>query len=483
MFTEAYLLNLPNPPGLNVYKAFAGGFGTLGGIKGGTLIPQYLIYAASACENKGVKYNILDAQALDYRSTDIVKEVELKQPDIIIAWISLPSMDHDVKVLNDLRKSVPNTTIIGIGTVCKVIPEKILTTCKVDALLSGNYPYYNSISNLIERFNGDVESLNSVPGIIRKNKGVKFSNPIDKSNEKLDEINLEVYHKLPVEKYVSDYLDREYNKISGIPILTGVGCPYGCIYCPYPIGYGTKVVNKSTNKIIEEIEFLIKTFSITGFILREQAFTHNRKRVLDFCSEINKRSLDIRWGFETRVDLVDRELLDFMNKAGCFRIHFGVETGDEEILSRIGKPHIDKDKIKNAFDDSKEAGIFTHAHMMIGFPDDSWKSIEKSKDFLREINPDDMDVNIVTPYPGTKLYDAMLDEGVVVPEDWAMFTSYNPVLNTKNLSSDELIKAKDKLKLDFYRFKLKSDPKYRKQLLKRLPRKILNRVKVRFLNA
>ena len=78
-----------------------------------------------------------------------------------------------------------------------------------------------------------------------------FEETPDKSGleeKKLDDLNLSVYSKLPVEKYLLDYQDREFKTVKCIPILTGVGCPYSCSYCPYPLGYGSKTLNKSVEK-------------------------------------------------------------------------------------------------------------------------------------------------------------------------------------------------------------------------------------------
>lgn len=475
-----FLLNLPNPPGRNINRAFAGGFGTLGTPSDKEiLIPQYLLYAASALENQSIGYDILDAQALNYSIQDILKSVTESSPDILIAWLSLPSLKHDIHVLDKIKKTMADSTVMTYGTVCKVLPNEISEKSKIDGLIAGCYPYYNKISTFSKLFNGKLSEIqNNFQGIHFKANGKIISNPIDNEREDLDQLNLSVYHKLPVKNYVYDNLDRDCNIIPCIPIVTGVGCPYNCIYCPYPVGYGNHVITKSIDNIIKEIEFLKDTFGINGFIFREQAFTYSKKRVREFCDEIINRDLNINWLIEARIDQVSEKLLSKMKEAGCFRIHYGVETGNEAILQNIGKPCLTRAKIKTTFSQTKEVGIFAHAHMMVGFPKENWETIHTSIEFLKEINPDAININIVTPYPGTILFDMLEKEGLLTSHNWSDFTSYEPVIRTRFLSEKDLKKARKKMKLEFIKFKIKTDPNFRRNFLKKLPKKLWNRLEL-----
>lgn len=474
-----FLLNIPNPPGRNIYRAFAGGFGTLGSVYGDTLIPQYLLYAASALENQNQNYDVMDGQAPNYTIKDILSEVKKSSPDVLIAWLSLPSLAHDIHILDELKTALPETIVFGCGTVCKVLPEEILKKSKIDALITGNYPYYNSISSLaVSLNNGFTNDLKDVPGIILKKNGKIIKGPKVNERENLDKLNLGVYHKFPVERYVADYLDRNYNKISCIPILTGVGCSYSCSYCPYPLGYGRKILTKSIENIIKEIEFLMNNYGVNGFVFREQAFTHNRERTLKFCNEIIKKELKIKWLIETRFDNTDIELLKDMKGAGCFRIHYGVETGDEALLKSKGKPGTKVKQIKKAFSETKAVGISTHAHVIVGFPDETEESVEDTVKLLKKINPDHVNVNIATPYPGTKLYKEALKKKYLLKTNWSDYTSCTPLIKTERFSPEMIEKARKKIKREFLKFKLKNDGQFRKNFVFKLPFKIKNRLLV-----
>ncbi len=474
------LLNLPNPPGQNIYREFAGGFGTTGSLgEGNNLAPQYLIYAASAMENEAASYSVIDAQALNLTIQNIIEELEKDPPEVLIAWLSLPSLDSDLHLLDEIKACFPATMIIALGTVCRVLSKEILDKSKIDALLIGNFPYYSPILSLIKEVdNGGVEALSSVPGFMRRQDDGQIPDQMILLEKDLDVLNYSVYSKLPVEKYLLDYQDRRFKTVKCIPILTGVGCPYSCSYCPYPLGYGSKTLNKSVEKVLLEIEFLIENYGIYGFAFREQAFTHSKKRVHSFCDEIIKRGLQIKWVCETRVDLVDREMLSKMKLAGCFAIFYGVETGDDELMKSIKKPVLSKNKVIETFRETKKAGIVAHAHMMIGFPDESWSTINNSIDFIKKFNPDHININVVTPYYGTKLREAVVEEGLLRSEDWGMYTSYEPVVKTKHLSEKDLIRARRKMKTEFYKFKFKTDARYRIVLLKKLIKKVFRQLHI-----
>jgi radical SAM superfamily enzyme YgiQ (UPF0313 family) len=473
-----FFLNLPSPPGRNIYRAFAGGFGTLGGSsKDDVLFPLFLLYAVSAAEELKVEFKVLDAQAEGQSLNQVIDAVKNHVPDVLIAWPSLPSLEWDINTLKEIKKASPKTLVIGLGTSANVLSREVLGA--VDLIVKGFYPYYHVILEIIQTLEdkglAEIDSLISLNGAIHVNGGKTVENDFSSYSEEIDRLNLDAYHKLPVKKYTAQFLDKSYNYIDCIPILTGVGCPYGCAYCPYPLGYGNKIVNKSIKKIIEEIEFLNSSFGIKGFVFREQAFTHSKKRVIELCDEIIRKDLNIKWLVETRADLVDRETLMRMKEAGCFRIHYGVETGDPNLLKSVGKPRLGLDKIRSAFTLTKENDIFAHAHLMIGFPEENEDSINRSIQFIGEIEPDSVNINIVTPYPGTEFYDEVIANGHLSNQDWSLFTSFEPISEIRYLESEDLKKARKKIKRQFYKIKIRKDPEFRTFFMKQLPRKLWNK--------
>lgn len=478
--TRFMLLNLPNPPGLNIYRGYAGGFGTLGGTAGPTLLPIYLLYTLSAAITSGCEYRVLDAQALGYDTHKVIETVKINDPDILISWLSLPSLSNDIQVLNQIKKEMPGIRIIAFGAICNVMPEEILSKSSIDFIIKGRYPFYTimmSLINMLKQNPLDQNTFNKLGAICLK-EGRLFQDTQQLYNEDLDQLSFDAYGQLPVRKYISEVPDARGSMIKYIPLLSSVGCPYSCIYCPYPIGYGRTVLQKSIKRIVDEIDFLKTKFGISGFMFRDQVFSHDKERVIRLCDEIIGRKLDINWFVEGRVDEVSETLLRKMKEAGCIRILYGVETGAAEHLKKVGKPGMQIETIKKAFMAAKEYDIGTTAFMILGLPGENKDTLRNSLDLLREIKPDHANINVATPYPGTRLYEISKEQGWISTFDWSKYTSYNAILNTSRLNVAQVDASAKSLRRGFRNFKLRSDANYRKFYAKKLPEEIIKRIKL-----
>jgi len=473
------LLNLPDPPGCHISRDYAGGFGIAEPISDETLLPIHLLYAASALKKSGYQYDILDAQVVRYDSSQIVNAIERAEPSGLISWLSLPSLHDDLALLSQIKKAKPDIIIIALGAVCNVMSEEILLNSNIDLVIKGMHPYYNLISNLCNILKDSPLSkhtFDKIGGAAYIEEGKTVLSSLDPYYEDLDQLLLDTYYELPLDKYMRQVPDKKGTIFECISIVTSVGCPYSCIYCPYPIGYGRKLIYKSIKQIVDEIDFIKNNFGINGFSFRSQLFTHNTERVIELCDEIIKRDLNIKWHVEARTDEVSKELLLKMKQAGCFRIHYGVETGSPEMLKKVGKPGLDVESIKKAFNITKELDIATTAHMMLGLPGENQETLKNSFDLLCYINPDVANLNITTPYPGTKLFEIASNNGWISTYDWSKYTSYDAIMSTGQLSANEIVEARKKMRRRFRNFKLLHDAEYRRLYLRSLPNAVRNRL-------
>lgn len=467
MTLKYLLLNLPNPLNSNIYRGFAGGFATSGFAAGEILTPIFLLYGASAMKEMNVYFEVIDAQGLKYSSNDTLNAVARIKPDIVITWVSLPSFHNDLNLAKKIQEMVKK--VVVLGAVCNVMPEKVLE--KVDIIVKGGYPYYSTVKNIVENF--EKNDFKNISGAVYSENGRLIENPF-KYEENIDNIWLDVYKKLPIESYIGNF-DGLNKSFKCTRVLTSVGCPYPCMYCPYPIGYGKKTIQKSINKTLEEIKYLKENFGINGFVFRAQNFTTNKGWVNDLCNAIMNEKLNIHWMAETRADLVTKELLMNMKKAGCFRIHYGVETGDEE-MEKIGKPNLDIPKIKEMIKITRELRIFTVAHMIIGLPGESKQTLDRTIKTLIEIDPDAINVNFITPYPGTKLFDFAQNRDLIETYDFSKYTSFKPIMRTEILSIDDLISARKNMRTKFTKYKILHDNNFRNRYFKSIPKKIKSKM-------
>ena len=168
----------------------------------------------------------------------------------------------------------------------------------------------------------------------------------------------------------------------------------------------------------------------------------NIKRAMEVCDELVKRGLDIRWTCETRADKLPRELVKKMKKAGCVWVSMGVETGDPHLLKTVGKVGYTTETIEQAFRIAKEEGILRRAFVLVGLPGESWKTVENTRRLIEKVDPDALTVDIVTPYPGTALYEMAERNNWLITKDWNKYTTVDPIMSSDRFTDKDMRSAR-----------------------------------------
>jgi len=166
----------------------------------------------------------------------------------------------------------------------------------------------------------------------------------------------------------------------------------------------------------------------------------NKKRVMDICREIITRKLDVAWICEARVDQISKDMLNLMERSGCKRINYGVETGATELIEEA-KSGVNLTIINKAFQLTKSSGILAGAHIIIGWPEENLRTIQATYELISKIDPDHINLNILTPYPGTLLYNFAKKRHLIASYDWTKYTSHSVVMKSKWLNADQLQEA------------------------------------------
>jgi radical SAM superfamily enzyme YgiQ (UPF0313 family) len=168
----------------------------------------------------------------------------------------------------------------------------------------------------------------------------------------------------------------------------------------------------------------------------------------------------------SRANLVDLDLLKKMKKAGCVQINYGIETGDPAIMKKI-KKGITLEQARKAIKETKEVGIRAKTFFMIGHPWDTKETVERTIKFAKEIDPSNVQFNIVTPYPGSELWDIAKEMGVIKSDDldWDRLVivgdNIDPIMRTYTLSPADIRRYRDKAVHDWgmnKSFKLLKNP-------------------------
>lgn len=234
-------------------------------------------------------------------------------------------------------------------------------------------------------------------------------------------------------------------------ILSSRGCPYLCTFCDVPY---KRYRVRSVDKVLDEVEES-QQLGYKEFRFYDDLFNINEEKVLEFCAGIERRGVKFVWDFRGRVNGVTYESLRRAKQNGLRLISFGVETGTDEGLRALKKGTNIK-KIKDAFRWCQELGILTVADYIIGLPfEKSAEDVQRSVDFLYELDPDYAQFSILTLYPNTAIYDEAVRDGVVEPsrwQDWMIDPKPGFVADhwEESLSLDELVRLQKKAYRGFY---------------------------------
>jgi len=286
----------------------------------------------------------------------------------------------------------------------------------------------NRISDKIKIFLGGPH-ISADSGFIDRNSNL-FDYAITGEGEKtfLDSIN-----KLASGEEIPRIIESEIiNDIDSIPfpdrkliirekyrksesMLFSRGCPYSCYYCSRP-SISNKVRYRSVKNLIEEIK-LCYNYCDGHINFQDDTFTLNKKQVMDFCNEMEKEKLQLHWECNTRIDLVDPELLAAMKRAGCELIHFGIESGNERVRKEIIlKGNFTNQRIYEVFEMCKQYKIKVACYFMIGHPTETKDELSDTRNMILKSGIDVLGLSIPFPFPGSRLYDIALQEGIISTE-------------------------------------------------------------------
>ena len=235
-------------------------------------------------------------------------------------------------------------------------------------------------------------------------------------------------------------------------MVTSRGCPHACAFCQKSrSGYRSH----SPEYIVDEIEHLIRDFGVRDIAFVDSLFCANKRRVHAVCDEMIRRGVHkkVSWTCSSRVEVVDRPLLQKMHDAGCWRTRFGVESGSDQVLEFISKG-ITKEKIRSAITAAHEVGLRPKAFFMVGHMPDTRETIEETIEFAKSLPLHDVTVQINTLLPQTPQMEVWEREGskwgriVNTTTDEKSF--WEPTFVPWGLEPEDLVELHRKFYREFY---------------------------------
>ena len=383
--------------------------------------PLGLAWIAAVLEKEGIDVKVIDAPTIGLSEQEFMRIVDMWSPDIVGITSLTPTIYLAYRTAEITKTVDPNIKVIIGGPHATCMWFDVLNECPyIDYVVVGEGEYTAlELVKALER-NGDVSS---VKGIAFRNKnGNPVFTGVRPLIKDLNKLPLPARHLLPMDKYT---LFGKPIRIAHI--MASRGCPYGCAFCSTSYFFGRKVRFRSPELVAEEVEECVHKYRAKIIVFTDDEFTINHKWLLKFINELRERKLDIKWSCGSRVDTVNKDILRKMISSGCTGIYYGVESGSQEILNKIGK-RITLKQAEDAIRSSKELGIMTVATFMLGLPWETIDDMKKTVNFALKLDPDYAQFTVATPYPGTSLFQIAKNDNLIVDWDWSHWTTLRPVM-------------------------------------------------------
>lgn len=435
-FKRTIIINPPSPPGYVSNKDSMGGFGQLYPLGAPPLPPLDMVYLAGYLTDKKVPIYILECLGLGLSKEQLIIkmnalcESEDNGPNLIIVRTSAPTLDWDISVCKGIKESVKNVAIGIYGPVVQHVTWRIKKEFCIDYIVRGEPD-----ETIYELINGRSEP--DIQGLSFHNNGGWTENTGRAWNKELDKMPMPKWEMFPYKKYRLPKSSTT-SDLPFLPMLTSRGCPFGCNYCPYPVGQGLKWRFRSSQNVVDEIEHLANDLGIRYIIFRDPIFTLNQKRVIEICEEIERRKIYIKWKCETRLDCVNETTLKAMTAAGCEGINFGIESSDIEVQINVGRKPLKKEDVIKTVAMCQKLGIKTFCFFIIGLPDDTFQTILDSIAFAIDLKPDWVQFTAASPFIGTKLREWAISQELIPEDKYAYISSHNVAMGNKNLSKEQV---------------------------------------------
>lgn len=392
--------------------------------------PLGICYIASALQSHGHNVKIIDPTPLGWDLDRVVQESLRYKPDIIGISSSTPAFGETQSIASAI-KSYDNTidVVVGGPHISFTAEEEMKKCHEIDYAVLGEGE--ETIVELAKRISEGF-GLKNVKGIAYRKNGKIVLTKKRPLLRNLDELPFPARNLLPINKY------PEYTRIG---IVATRGCPFYCSFCVTSEMNGHFLRKRSIDLVVDELEDIHHNYPTRAIEFEDDCFAYDHTFTRKLCKEIIERKLYITWNCEARVTDAKKENLILMKKAGCDNIFFGVESGSQDTLNKLGKGILLEDSIK-AVKNAIEVGIDrVVCGFVIGFPWEDTRQVRQTIQFAKKLRQHfgaEIAYSFLMPFPGTRIRRMMEDVGICIEKNYDLYFERAPVASTQYLTKDEL---------------------------------------------
>lgn len=370
---------------------------------------------------------------------DMIKEILSKEAKYIGFSTLSPRYPTILKMCWKIKKTNPNAVIIVGGPHISGNPND----CKYEGVDYGIVG--EGEEALLELLNA-LESnsdITNIKNLVYKKDGQVITNPRRPVIEDLDTLPLPAWDLIDIKEYRDPpYFGDEPHA----GVFTSRGCPFDCTFCASKVTWGRRVRFRSIENIMKEFTLLATKYGVKNMHFYDDQFAIRAARAIELVTAMQKANLGFKYYVQIRADSITPELAKALKETGCVGTAMGVETGNEEMLKSIRKKET-KDQIRNAVKLLKQEGVPILTSYIIGLPGDTHETIQETLNFARELDTNQMKFMLLTPVPGTDVYNLAVERGLLDPNDLEQMektTFYDSsATNLSNVSVQDLIHYQD----------------------------------------
>lgn len=410
-------------------------------------VPLGLAYISAFLKKHGYAVQLIDMDPMGMDIERLKDKLIQFCPDAVgISFMTLQA-EQAHKIASEVKEISNKIVTVAGGIHASSLPKDTLMNSDFDFVVVGEGE--ETFREMLEFLNKGENSYSSIKGLAFKKDGQIQINERRKLIANVDLLPFPDRSNLPIHKYTNSILGKEDNS-PVFSILSTRGCPYSCVFCASHIIFKRKYRARSVENIFSEIKFLMKRYDARNFDFVDDTLTVDKKRLSDLCDLIIEEGSDISWLCNARVDGFDESIAYKLKAAGCKIVCFGVESGDPNVWKAINKK-LNREDILTVHRAAKKAGLTVVSFFMVGNLGESKDSIDKTVQFINEIDSDYPTCSIATPYPGTKMFELGLKHCMIDSYDWSHYiTTPHARMDYKPFWRNEFMDAKEILEAYYY---------------------------------
>lgn len=416
------------------------------------LPPLGILSIASHLERRGHEVHVVDLHAEELGPEEFRGLVRVLRPRFVgVTVLSVHVLPaHHVAAI--CKQEVPDAKVYVGGVHAEAAPEQMLRNPAVDAVCRGD-----GEETMLELVRGVPYA--EIPGLSYRRGGRVAHNPPRAVAMDLDAYPFPAYHLVDLDRYFPPV--GSYRDLPAVNVLMTRGCPGRCTFCN---SANTTLRSRSAESTVDLIASLRHDHGIRQIYFYDDTFTADPRRVREFCRRMIERAVDVRWICYVRGDMFHDEIAALMARAGCHQVLMGVESGSAALMAGIGKP-IRRETYVEAVRTAHRHGIEVRASFIVGHVGETRETMRETLDFAKAMDADFFQLSVMTPYPGTILFQEAKARGLLLHEDYARYGQNEPVLRLERLEPEEILAF---LRSSFYSFYLRPTAVWRQ--LRRLTR-------------